>query len=205
MAKSRISGGYFGNALDTAGESEGTGSSGRIDTEITVSEDSSFPTRKCISLNSNCRDAFGISMQVVPLSNLSPFQRKDLVHRLRSELEQIRLLQKKIELQRTNGMTLSSSSDILSCSNGNNGHRVENPRKPSMSSSVPGNKLKPSGKSQKPRGWNRGSSGKFESAAQTSSPTTANILLMKDCESLLKKLMSHQYSWVFNTPVDVVS
>ncbi|RDX86072.1 Transcription factor GTE8, partial [Mucuna pruriens] len=203
-AKSRLSGGYFGNALDTAGESEGSGSSGRIDTEITMSEDSGIPARKCISLNSSRRDSFGASMQVVPLSNLSLVQRKDLVQRLRSELEQIRVLQKKIEVQRANGVTLSSSSDILSCSNGNNGHRVERSKKPS-SSSAPGNKLKPSGnKSQKPRGWNRGSSGKFESAVRSASPTTANALLMKDCELLLKRLMSHQYAWVFNTPVDPV-
>ncbi|XP_061373537.1 transcription factor GTE8-like [Gastrolobium bilobum] len=204
MAKSRLSGGYFGNALDTAGESEGSGTSGRMDTEITVSEDSSIPTRKCISLNSSRRDRIGVPMQVLPLSNLSPFQRKDLVSRLRSELEQIRLVQKKVELQRTNGVTLSSSSDILSCSNGNNGHRVENSRKPSISNSVPENKLKPLGKSQKPRGWNRGTSGKFESATRTSSPSTVNTLLMKDCDSLLKRLMNHQYAWVFNTPVDVV-
>lgn len=208
MAKSRLSEGYFGNALDTAGESEGSGSSGRIDTEITVSEDSSFPARKSISLNSSRCDAFGAPLQVVPLSNMSLSQRKDLVQRLRSELEQIRVLQKKIELQRANGVTLSSSSDILSCSNGNNGHRVESTNKPSMSSSAPGNKSKPSGKGQgqgqKPRGWIRGSSGKFESAVRSASPTTANALLMKDCESLLKRLMSHQYGWVFNTPVDVV-
>ncbi|KAK7311365.1 hypothetical protein RJT34_09465 [Clitoria ternatea] len=201
MAKSRLSGGYYRNALDTAGESEGSGSSGRIDTEITVSEDSSIPTRKCISLNSSHHDVFGVSMQVVPLSNLLPFQRKDLVQRLRSELEQIRLLQKKIELQRANGVTVSSSSDILSCNNGNNGHKVERLKKPS---SVPGNKLKPSVKSQKPRGWNRGSTGKFESVARSSSPTTSNTLLMKDCDSLLKRLMSHQYAWVFRAPVDVV-
>nr|KYP63441.1 Bromodomain-containing protein DDB-G0270170 [Cajanus cajan] len=178
MAKSRLSEGYFGNALDTAGESEGSGSSGRIDTEITVSEDSSFPARKSISLNSSRRDAFGAPLQVVPLSNMSLSQRKDLVQRLRSELEQIRVLQKKIELQRANGVTLSSSSDILSC--------------------------KGQGQGQKPRGWIRGSSGKFESAVRSASPTTANALLMKDCESLLKRLMSHQYGWVFNTPVDVV-
>lgn len=207
MAKSRLSGGYYGNAVGTAGESEGSGSSGRIDTEITVSEDSNVPARKCISLNSSRRDAFGVPMQVHPLSKLLPFQRKDLVLKLRSELEQIRVLQKKVELQATSGVALSSSSDILSCSNGNkhNASRIENSRKPSMSSSVPGNKSKPSG--QKPRGWNRGSSGKFESAAaaaRTSSPGTANALLMKDCESLLKRMMNHQHAWVFNTPVDVV-
>ncbi|ESW12884.1 hypothetical protein PHAVU_008G150100 [Phaseolus vulgaris] len=205
IAKSRLPGGYFGNGIDTVGESEGSGSSGRIDTEITVSENSSIPARKCISLNSSRRDAFDTPMQVVPLSNMSHSHRKDLVQRLRSELEQIRMLQKKIELQRANGVAMSSSSDILSCSNGNNGHGVERDKKLSMSSSAPGNKMKSSGnKNQKPRGWNRGSSGKFESAVRTASPTTANTMLMKDCEVLLKRLMTHQYGWVFNTPVDVV-
>ncbi|WVZ07233.1 hypothetical protein V8G54_020579 [Vigna mungo] len=205
MAKSRLAGGYFGNGLDTAGESEGSGSSGRIDTEITVSENSSIPARKCISLNSGRRDAFGGPMQILPLSNMSHSKRKDLVQRLRSELEQIRILQKKIEVQRANGVAMSSSSDILSCSNGNNGHGVERDKKPSMSSSAPGNKMKPSAnKNQKARGWNRGSSGKFESAVRTASPTTAHAMLMKDCEVLLKRLMTHQYGWVFNTPVDVV-
>ncbi|KAI4348275.1 hypothetical protein L6164_009012 [Bauhinia variegata] len=202
MAKtSRYSGGYYGNAVDTTGESEGSGSSGRIDTEITVSEDSNVPTRKCISLNSTQHDSFCVPMQVIPLSNMSPFERKNLVHRLRSELEQIRLLQKKVELHRTNGVALSSSSDILSCSNAHNGPHIENPRKSSISSSGPGKKLNPNG--QKPRGWNRGSSGKFE-AANPATPSTANALLMKQCEALLKRLMSHQYAWVFNTPVDVV-
>ncbi|XP_057721705.1 transcription factor GTE8-like [Arachis stenosperma] len=204
MAKSRFSGGYYGNTVGTAGESEGSGSSGRIDTEITVSEDSCVPTRKCISLNSSRRDVFGVPMQVVPLSKLSHFQRKDLVLKLRSELEQIRALQKKVELQAASGVALSSSSDILSCSNGNkhNASRIENSRKPSIPSSIPVNKLKAS--ADKPRSWNRGSTGKFQSAAKNSSPSTANILLMKDCESLLKRLMSHQFSWVFNSPVDVV-
>ncbi|XP_028772405.1 transcription factor GTE8 isoform X2 [Neltuma alba] len=203
MAKSgRYSEGYCGNAVAPAGESEGSGSSGQIDTEITVSEDSSVPTRKCISLNSSHRDTFGVPMQVLPLSKLSPFERKDLVHRLRSELEQIRALQKKVEVQRTNAIALSSSSDILSCNNGQNGPRIVNNKKSSMSNSVPGKKLNPTG--NKSRGWNRGSSGKFESATQTCSPNTANAMLLKQCEALLKRLMNHQYAWVFNTPVDVV-
>lgn len=202
MAKSRLSGGYYGNAIETAGESEGSGTSGRIDAEITVSEDSSIPARKCISLNSSRCEAFGVPMQVLPLSKLSSFKRKDLVHKLRSELEQIRVLQKKVELQKTSGVTLSSSSDILSCSNGQNGTRIKNSRKPSFSGSVPGNKSKPLG--QKPHGLNRGSSGKSDTATRTSSPGTASTLLLKDCESLLKRLMTHQYGWVFNTPVDIV-
>ncbi|KAI9120398.1 hypothetical protein K1719_007431 [Acacia pycnantha] len=205
MAKgNRFSGDYYVNAVETAGESEGSGSSGPIDTEITVSENSSVPARRCISLNSSHCDNFGVPMQVLRLSDISPLERKDLVLRLRSELEQIRLLQKKVELQRTNSVTLPSSSDILSCSNGQNRPQLEKSRKSLAPSSVSGKQLNPTG--QKPRGWNRGSSGKFESGpkTQTCLPIAANTLLMKQCEALLKRLMNHQHAWVFNTPVDVV-
>ncbi|CAI8612177.1 unnamed protein product [Vicia faba] len=207
MPNCRVPGGYFGNPLDTVGESEGSGTSGQIDTEITVSEDSAAPARKSISLNSSRRGAFGASIHVVPLSKLSSIERRGLVQRLRSELEHVRQLQKRIELHRSNGVTLSSSSDILSCSNGNTitrHHHVENSTKKSASTSFPGNKSKQLDKSNKPRGWNRGSSGKFETPLKTCLPNTANSLLIKDCESLLKRLMSHQYGWVFNTPVDAV-
>lgn len=196
----RYPGGHYGNTLDGAGESEGSGSSGRIDTEITASEDSSVPMRKCISLNSNNCDAFGVPMQVLPLSNTLPTERKELIRRLKLELEQIRVLQKKVELQKANAITVSSSSDILSCSNGQTGPRVEKARKSSAMTSVPGHgpkkKLNPA--SSNHRGWNRGTTGRFEST-----PSTANVTLMKQCEALLKRLMSHQYAWVFNTPVDV--
>ncbi|KAA8548201.1 hypothetical protein F0562_004538 [Nyssa sinensis] len=183
-------------------ESEGSGSSGRVDMEITGSEDSSAPMRKCINLNSAMRDGFGVPIQVLPLSKLSPSERKDLVLRLRSELEQIRSLQKRVELQRTNLVTLSSSSDILSCSNAQNGPSVENIPKSAALTYGPGKKFNPLG--HKGRGWNRGTSGRFESATQALSPSTSNLIFMKQCEALLKKLMSHQYGWVFNTPVDVV-
>ncbi|KAG4951282.1 hypothetical protein JHK82_044194 [Glycine max] len=204
MAKSRLSGGYYENAVETGGgDSEGSGTSGRIDAGNTILEDSSVRRRKCISLNSSGNDAFGVPMQVVPMSNLAPLQRKELVDRLTSELEQIRVFRKRIELQRMNDVMLSSKNDIISSRrNDHNGPQVE--RKPSMSSSVPGNESKPLGQSQKPREWNRGSSGKFESATRTSLLSAANALLMKDCELLLKRLMSHQYGWVFKTPVDVV-
>ncbi|KAH7532379.1 hypothetical protein FEM48_Zijuj04G0013500 [Ziziphus jujuba var. spinosa] len=189
---------YYDNLLERAGESEESGSSGRFDTEITASEDSSAPMRKCISLNSKDGDVYGVPMQVLPLSNMLPYERKDLKHRLRLELEQIRVLKKKVELQRTNGVTVSSSSDILSCNNGQNGPHIENLRKSSASK---GKNANPTGSKA---GWNRSSSGRFEPQNQNSAPSAANVLLMKQCETLLKRLMSHQYGWVFNTPVDVV-
>ncbi|XVF60097.1 hypothetical protein PTKIN_Ptkin08bG0016400 [Pterospermum kingtungense] len=190
---------YYCGPYEPPGESEGSGSSGRIDTEITASEDSSAPKRKCISLNLDKRDSFGVATQVLSLSKMSQSERKDLIHRLRHELEQIRMLQKKVELQRTNGVTVSSSSDILSCSNGQNLPHVQ---KSAMTASGPGKKVNPL--SGKGRGFNRGSSGKFESVKHTSAANTSNIILMKQCEGLLKRLMGHQYGWVFNLPVDIV-
>lgn len=200
----RFSGGYYrSNAFETTGESEGSGSSGRIDAEITASEDSSAPTRKCINLNPDKWDAFGVPLQVLSLPNLSRSERKDLVHKLTSDLEQIRILQKKVGVQRTNGVTVSSSSDILSCSNGPNRPQVQNSRKSLVMTCGPGKKVNPV--SNNSRGWNRGTSGRFESAGKPTSTTgTGNVILMKQCETLLKRLMSHQYGWVFNTPVDVV-
>ncbi|XP_022740396.1 transcription factor GTE8 [Durio zibethinus] len=197
----RFAGGYYCGPYEPPGESEGSGSSGRVDTEITASEDSSAPTRKCISLNPDKRDTFGVPIQVLSLSNMSQSKRNDLIHSLRHELEQIRMLQKKVELPRTNGVTVSSSSDILSCSNGQVLPHVQDIQK-SVMASGPGKKGNPL--SGKACGWIRSSSGKFKSAKHASEANTTNIILMKQCEGLLKRLMGHQYGWVFNQPVDVV-
>ncbi|PIN02476.1 hypothetical protein CDL12_25010 [Handroanthus impetiginosus] len=174
-------------------ESEGSGSSGRIDS----AEDSSVPMRKLIDLNSASRDGFAVPIQIIPLSKLSSFERKSLVLRLTSELEQIRFLQNKVDSQKKKSVTAvtkSSSSDILSCNN------------PQQKAPQVGNVKKTSGSSgpgKKGRGWNRGITGRFESANQNGR-VNANAGLLKQCESLLKKLMSQQFAWVFNTPVDVV-
>ncbi|KAI3474971.1 hypothetical protein Pfo_030282 [Paulownia fortunei] len=175
-------------------ESEGSGSSGRIDS----TEDSCAPMRKWIDLNSASRDGFAVPIQIIPVSKLSSFERKSLVLRLTSELDQIRLLQNKVESQKkkpVNAVAKSSSSDILSCNNAQQkGLQVGNVKKPSGLGTGPG---------KKGRGWNRGITGRFESANQNTR-VNANAGLLKQCESLLKKLMSQQYAWVFNTPVDVV-
>ncbi|GAV85764.1 Bromodomain domain-containing protein [Cephalotus follicularis] len=197
-----FSGRYYRNAFEAGGESEVSGFSGRIDTDITASEDSSAPMRKCINLNAGKRDTFDVPMQVLPFSKLSSSERIDLIHRLRFELDRTRILQKKVESQRANGVTVSSSSDILSCSNGQNGPQAENFRKSSVMTYGPGKKMNPT--TNKGHGWKRGTSGRFESAKHTSAVNTANIMLMKQCDTLLKRLMSHQYGWVFKDPVDVV-
>lgn len=164
----------YRHAVDTMGESEGFGSSGRAD-----SEDSCAPKRKCIRLNMDRNDHFNAPLQVISLSKMSSSERKDLEMRLRSELEQIQNFQKKILSRCVNsgGVALSSSTG---------GH----------------------GKKRDPLGQNgsqvkRGLSGRFESTKQAPHfVNNSDAMLIKQCEALLKRLMSHQYGWVFNTPVD---
>ncbi|XP_010250834.1 PREDICTED: transcription factor GTE9 [Nelumbo nucifera] len=177
--------------------SEGFGSSGRVDTEVTVSEDSCAPKRKCISLNVDSCDGFGVPIQVLSVSKMSPSERRDLERRLRTELEQVRILQKKIAVRSTNGVVaLSSTSDIRGGSDAR-----KRPPSSELSSGM--------GKKRVPPGRNgshlkRGLSGRFESAKQVPPSSTSNAMLMKQCETLLRRLMAHNHGWVFNSPVDVV-
>ncbi|XP_062109057.1 transcription factor GTE8-like isoform X2 [Humulus lupulus] len=191
---------YYGNAIQTAGESEGSGISGRIDMEIAASEASSALTRKCISMSSSKSVNFCFPKQVVNLSNLSPSERKDLLHRLRKNLAQIRVILKKVELQKANGLARTSSSGILSCSSGQNVRTVGKSKK----SSMPCGQVKNLNTGGKKAEMNRSSSGKFESTNRTSAASTTSVMLLKQCEALLKRLMAHQFGWVFNVPVDVV-
>ncbi|XP_020876216.1 transcription factor GTE9 isoform X2 [Arabidopsis lyrata subsp. lyrata] len=139
-----------------------------------ASEGSNCSKRK---LGYNDRDTFGVSKMVLPLSGLSSSDRKELILRLRQELEQIRFFQKSFEISRSVTLTSSSASGLT---------RAKSFGK-SRCSTGPGKTVNP-----------------LSAAAKPTPVTTAVMLLMKQCEALLKRLMSHQYGWVFNTPVDVV-
>ncbi|GFY84632.1 global transcription factor group E8 [Actinidia rufa] len=160
MAKKGRYPGFHPSGFAPTYESEGSGSLGRVDTEITVSEDSSAPKRKCINLNVATHDGFGIPMQILPLSKMSPSERKDLELKLRAELEQIRVLQKRVEGQRSNGVTLSASSDILSSSNAQAVPSVEYLKKSSGFISGSWKKVNPPDPTR--HGWNRGTSGRWK-------------------------------------------
>ncbi|KAK4782253.1 hypothetical protein SAY86_016355 [Trapa natans] len=191
--------GYHQNTFNGAGESEGSGSSGRIDSEFTASEDSGGPTRKCISLNSDKGGILFVPSEVLPTSSMLPSEKIALINRLKLELEQIRILQKKIELQRSGAVAVSSSSDLLSCSNG----RLQSGaiRKSSALDLLQEKKVNTfGGKSEQLK---QSFSGKIESTKETTAPRSADASLMNQCDTLLKRLMSHQYAWVFNKPVDV--
>ncbi|KAK1271033.1 Transcription factor GTE10 [Acorus gramineus] len=177
------------HAVEIVEESEGGfGSSGRVDPE--GSEYSCAPKRKCISLNGNKCGNFNVPMQVISVLKMSVVEREDMERRLRSELEQVRTLQNKIVARFTNGIALSSTSEV----------------KPEVKKTrVPEKKAGQTGKNWTHSKLKRGHSGRFESVGRPAPPTgTADTMLMKQCDSLLRMLMAHEFGWAFNSPVDVV-
>ncbi|KAL9262966.1 Transcription factor GTE10-like protein [Drosera capensis] len=187
----------YRHAVETMAESEGFGSSGRVDTKMTQSDDSNQPQRRCISLNLDPYDHFGVPVDVLSLSTMSKSEKSKLEIRLKRELDQIRSMLKKVESFPANAVVLSPVSDIRSCSDGQ--------KRPALEIS----KVAPEHFSQgKKRGppMHNGPSMKTETGhgEGPKQGSTSNGLLMKQCENLLKQLMSHKWGWIFNTPVDVV-
>ncbi|GKV05435.1 hypothetical protein SLEP1_g17450 [Rubroshorea leprosula] len=191
----------YRRAAETMGESEGLGSSGRVDTEMTASEDSSAPKRKCISLNAESCDGYGVPVQVLSFSKMSHIERKNLEMRLKMELEQVRLLQNKIASLSSN-VVLSPSSDIRSCNDGQKRIPIESFHRSSEIVGSQGKKRLPPGRNS--ARTKKNISGRFEPVKPAVPANTSNAVLMKQCETLLNRLMQHQCGWVFNTPVDVV-
>lgn len=191
----------YRHAVETMAESEGFGSSGRVDTEMTASDESYGHKRKCISLNIDGSDGFGVPVQVLSLSKLSGIERKDLKYKLRKELEQVQNLQRKLSSLSSNIAALSPYSDIRSC----NGGQKRPPADSTFASSeVARNGKKQVAPSRSGARTKKSNSGHHESANSAGPASTTNATLMKQCATLLKRLMSHQYGWVFNTPVDAV-
>ncbi|KAL2900682.1 Transcription factor GTE10, partial [Bienertia sinuspersici] len=190
----------YRHAVEITAESEGFGSSGRVDTEMTLSEDSCSPKRKRISLNGDSHDQFGVPLQVLSFSKMSRSERKELEVRLRRELEEVRILQRRVASFSTSAVLLSPASDIRSCSDGQKRPPLEN---------VPSRPEHPVQGKKQPVGRNgarmkKGFPGQIGPPKQVMSMNTSNSMLIKRCENLLSWLMEHQFGWVFNEPVDVV-
>ncbi|KAK9052359.1 hypothetical protein SSX86_028988 [Deinandra increscens subsp. villosa] len=176
-------------------ESEASGCSGRDDMDVSGYEDS---RKKWIKLSSALHDGFGVPMHVVPLSKLAPTEKKKWLIRLRAELDQLRTFQKRVDVDMAHVMAMSSSNNVF---NSNNVQAVRQPNVKKSSSS--GKRIDQQG--QKSKGLNRGFLGRFKPTNEHSPSGTFSPILKKQCESLLKKLMTHQHGWVFNKPVDVVA
>lgn len=195
----------YRHAVETTGESEGFGSSGRVDTEMTLSEDSCSPKRKRICLNGDSHDQFGVPMQLLSFSKMSRAERKELEVRLRKELEEVRILQRRVASFSTSAVVLSPASDIRSCSDGQKRPPLENPLKRRPEHPVQGKKHLV-GRNVNGARVKKAHIDPHPPPKQLSSMnnSTSNPMLMKRCENLLSWLMEHQYAWVFNEPVDVV-
>ncbi|KAJ9559528.1 LOW QUALITY PROTEIN: hypothetical protein OSB04_004688 [Centaurea solstitialis] len=95
MGKTRkVSKGYsygfvpdYRHAVETMADSEGFG----LDTEMTASEDSCAPGRKCVPVNGDgdSYEQLGVPIQVLSLSKLSSFERRELGFRLKRELNKL--------------------------------------------------------------------------------------------------------------------
>nr|XP_016501221.1 PREDICTED: transcription factor GTE10-like isoform X3 [Nicotiana tabacum] len=210
MGKSRkVSRGYvsgfvpdYCHAVGTMAESEGFGSSGRVETEMTASDDSCAPKKRCINLSADDYDQFSVPTQVLSLSKMSCSERKDLKIRLRTELEHVRILQKKIASFSSNFGVLSPVSDIHSCSDGWRRPGAEISQSFMKEAKVPRGKKKTAQGRNGPR--TKGLGARRPEPVKQAVSNTSIVMFMKQCETLLNRMMSHQYGWVFNAPVDVV-
>ncbi|KAL6899642.1 hypothetical protein ACP4OV_006300 [Aristida adscensionis] len=141
------------------------------------SEDSSAPKRKCISLNS---DGFDVKREIFVPSKMSSSERRYLRKRFRAELDSVR--------------------DYL--------------KKPQFFVSVPGTRAPALSSSAGPRAKKahrgnhviRGAKGRFLPTKPRPEPSAvlSDEAVFKQCETILKKLMTQKCSHIFNVPVDVV-
>ncbi|KAL0342334.1 UNVERIFIED_CONTAM: Transcription factor GTE10 [Sesamum calycinum] len=129
MGKTRkVSKGYstgfvpdYRHAVESVAESEGFGSSGRLGIELTASEESSALKRKCINLNVGGYDIY-VPMRTFSLYKMSRSDRRDLEMRLKSELEQVRMFQRKIAS--LDALALPPTNETISYDNGSNKHAM---------------------------------------------------------------------------------
>ncbi|KAJ8501134.1 hypothetical protein OPV22_011686 [Ensete ventricosum] len=156
-------------------ESEGSCSAIRANS----SGNSSSPKwKKCIDVNVDRCNGFNAPLEVISLSKKSGSKRKTPTTRIRSEPEHIQMLRRKLPSESVTTVGISTSSSI---------HGSEKIREQSIGPQMKG-----------------GLSGKKSMPSKTAPVSDSYLALMKQCEALVKKLMSHQFAWVFDHPVDAV-
>ncbi|KAK9684277.1 hypothetical protein RND81_10G198400 [Saponaria officinalis] len=190
----------FRHTVETMAESEGFGSSGRVETEIALSEDSCSPKRKCISLNGDNRNQFWVPVHALSLSKMTRVERKELEGRLKRELEDVRILQRRLVLFYMSSV-VSPAIDTRSCSDGQKRPPLENTV--SVPERAPQGKKRVSPERNGPR-LNKGLPGSVGPPRQDVRTNAFDPFLMKLCSELLNRLLTHKFGWVFKEPVDTV-
>uniref|UniRef100_A0A7N1A5L6 Uncharacterized protein n=1 Tax=Kalanchoe fedtschenkoi TaxID=63787 RepID=A0A7N1A5L6_KALFE len=183
----------YRHSVETVGESEGFGTSVRVETEMTASGDSLPMKRK-----SDNDDKYGVPLLVMSMSTISRSKRKDLKTRLKKELELLRSFEREVSLN--SNVVFSPSSETRSCSDGKRKLPIDSYQGPSAIPNIQqGRKL---AHPRKGPGLKQCQTGKIQPGRSAASLNTTNDTLLKQCLTLLDRLMSHQYGWVFNDPVD---
>ncbi|CAH2043692.1 unnamed protein product [Thlaspi arvense] len=180
-------------AVETMVEPDEFGYSRGIDSEI---EEPPALKRSRFSLNG---DSYGVAKEVLSLSKMSRSERKNLVRKLRMELEQVRDLRKKIACISLDTVLLSPYSDIHSCSDGSRRPPQENI---ATFVGTQGKKRRPV-RNDKQR-TKKGPSRHPESTRLDVSTSSTVASVMKECQRLLDRVWSHKLGFAFRNPVDPV-
>ncbi|GFP85044.1 transcription factor gte9 [Phtheirospermum japonicum] len=191
----------YRHAVETVAESEGFGRSGRGGVELPASQDPCAPNRKCISLNMDGFDRSVVPIQHLPLSKMSPSERRDLEIRLKSELEKVMKLQRKIASFSLDAMArLPAAPDVRTYHNGPKGHAMAE----SLSMGPVKKKGPPGRNGPRTKGGAVSANKRNEPVKQGPKQSSGFVMLLKQCETLLARLMAHPQCWIFNEPVDIV-
>ncbi|KAL6545552.1 hypothetical protein OROGR_009426 [Orobanche gracilis] len=198
----------FWHAVETVAESEDFANSGRGDVEVTASQDPCAPNRKCIGLNVGGFDRSFVPINHVCLSKMSPLERRDLGIRLRSELEKVTKLQREIDSFALNSIAHPPANiEVHTYQYGpKEGHAVMGNLPLSANDELMASRKKkcPSGRNGPHTKGRPVTANKNGSVKQSLTQNTGFVMLMKQCDTLLTRLMAHPQSWVFNEPVDIV-
>ncbi|KAL6494373.1 hypothetical protein OROGR_031173 [Orobanche gracilis] len=197
----------FRHAVETVAESEGFGNSGRGDVEVTTSQDPCVTNRTCIGLNVGGFDRSFVPINHMCLSKMSPLERRELGIRLRSELEKVTKLQREISFTLNSIAQPPANIDVHTYQYGPNGGHAAMGNLPLSTN----DELMASRKKKCPSGINgprtKGgpvTANRNGSVKQSLTQNTGFVVLMKQCDALLTRLMAHPQGWVFNEPVDIV-
>eukprot|EP00252_Welwitschia_mirabilis_P026150 TRINITY_DN8441_c0_g2_i1.p1 TRINITY_DN8441_c0_g2~~TRINITY_DN8441_c0_g2_i1.p1 ORF type:complete len:605 (-),score=109.45 TRINITY_DN8441_c0_g2_i1:487-2301(-) len=191
-----------------------------------ASDDSSSLNRKSISINRDAKrgDHMECSNSLVryALSSYSKEEMRELKRKFSKELDQVRALYNRIEARETQIRDASYSASQFSgnyggkeVTSGNyeNNASFSEKRTPKAnqyyrnSEFVTGKDKLPPSESKKGNSLlKRRFDSREAKISTTADPAMGKLVadVMKQCSSLLSRLMKHKHSWVFNTPVDYV-
>ncbi|CAK9189767.1 unnamed protein product [Sphagnum troendelagicum] len=144
-----------------------------------------------------------VATLTVDLTSLSRDQKRELRKRLKLNLDEVKSIAAKIDVRQEYLLSASKSQLYLNSEFVSGKDRMPPPEKlkPKGSSSTtpttPGVKK---GGNRGKAAEGRGGDGSRQKVEAARAKRMAEIL--KQCSTMLKKIMSHKYAWVFNEPVD---